>query len=90
MAQAHVPSIDSVICREMNSLVSCTLDELAQRLPAYSWAQVSAAVDRLSRQGTLTVSRTRCFGSVVSVGPLPPTPLSSQGRKYQALFGRIS
>ena len=90
MAQAHVPSIDSVICREMNSLVSCTVDELAQRLPAYSWAQVSAAVDRLSGQGTLTVSRTHCFGYVVSVGPLPPAPRSSQERKYQTLFGRIS
>jgi len=90
MAQAHVPSVDSVICREVNRLVSCTLDELAQRLPAYSWAQVAAAVDRLSRQGTLTVSRTRCFGYVVSVGPLPSTPQSLQERKCQALFGRIS
>lgn len=92
MAQAaNVPSVDSVICREVASLVSCTLDELAQRLPAYSWAQVFSAVDRLSRQGTLTVGRTHCFGYVVSVGPLPPTiPQSSQERKCQALFGRIS
>jgi hypothetical protein len=90
MTQTHVPSVDSVICREVTSLVSCTLDELAQRLPAYAWAQVFAAVDRLSRQGALTVSRTRCFGYVVSVGPLPPTPQSSQEHKSQALFGRIS
>ena len=90
MEQAHVPSVDSVICREVTSLVSCTLDELTQRLPAYSWAQVFSAVDRLSRQGTLTISRTRCFGYVVSVGPLPPAPQSSQERKCQALFGRIS
>ena len=90
MTPAHVPSVDSVIYREVTSLVSCTFDELVQRLPAYSWAQVFAAVDRLSRQGTLTVSRTRCFGHVVSVGPLPPTSQSSQERKGQALFGRIS
>jgi hypothetical protein len=90
MAQTHVPSVDSVICREVTSLVSCTLDELAQRLPAYSWTQVFSAVDRLSRQGTLTVSRTGCFGYVVSIGPLPPTPRCSQERKCQALFGRIS
>jgi hypothetical protein len=69
MAPAHAPSLDSVICHEVTSLVSCTLDELAQRVPAYSWAQVFAAVDRLSRQGTLTLSRTRCFGYVVSIGP---------------------
>jgi hypothetical protein len=90
MAQTNVPSIDVVICHEVTSLVSCTLDELAQRVPAYSWAQVFAAVDRLSRQGTLTLSRTRCFGYVVSIGPAPPTPQSSQDRKCQALFGRLS
>ena len=90
MTQAYTPNLDSVICHEVTSLVSCTFDELVQRLPTYSWSQVFAAVDRLSRQGTLTVSRTRCFGYVVSVGPLPPTPQSSQERKCQSLFGRIS
>ena len=88
MIQAHVLSLDSVICHEVTSLVSCTFDELVQRLPAYSWAQVFAAVDRLSRQGTLTLSRAHCFGYVVSVGPDPPPPQSSQDRKSQALFGR--
>jgi hypothetical protein len=90
MIQAHVPSVDSIICREVSSLVSCTFDDLVQRLPAYSWAQLFSAVDRLSRQGTLTVSRTRCFGYVVSIGPSPPIPRSSQDRKCQALFGRLS
>lgn len=89
MAEAYVPSVDSVICHEVTALVSCTFDELVHRLPAYSWAQVFAAVDRLSRQGTLTVSRTRCFGYVVSIGPDLPTPQSSQDRKCQALFGRL-
>lgn len=90
MVQAHVPSVDSIICREVASLVSCTFDELVRRLPVYSWSQVFAAVDRLSRQGTLTVSRTRCFGYIVSIGPSPPTPQASQDRKSQALFGRLS
>jgi hypothetical protein len=67
MTQAYVPSVDSVISHEVTDLVSCTLDELAQRLPAYSWAQVFAAVDRLSRQGTLRLSRTSRFGYVLSV-----------------------
>ena len=30
MTQAYVPSVDSVICHEVTSLVSCTLGELAQ------------------------------------------------------------
>ena len=89
MMHTHVSSVDSVICDEVTSLVSCTFDELVQRLPAYSWAQVFAAVDRLSRQGTLTVSRTRCFGYVVSIGLDPAVPQSSQSRKSQALFGRL-
>jgi hypothetical protein len=72
-AQAYVPSVDSVICHEVTSLVSCTLDELAQRLPAYSWAQLFAAVDRLSRQRTLTLSRTSRLGYVLSVGSNPPS-----------------
>jgi hypothetical protein len=85
---AHAPSLDSVICREVTRLASCTLDELTQRLPAYSWAQVFAGVDRLSRQGTLTLSRSSCYSYVVSVGPDPPPPESSQDRSSQALFGR--
>jgi hypothetical protein len=89
MAQAHGPSVDSVICHEVTSLVSCTFDELVQMVPAYSWAHVFSVMDRLSRQGTLTVSRTRCFGYVVSIGPAPPTPQSLQDRKCQALFGRL-
>ena len=90
MAQAHVSTVDSVICHEVTNVVSCTFDELVHRLPAYSWAQVFSAVDRLSRQGMLTVSRTRCFGYVVSIGPDAPAPQSSQNRKSQALFGRDS
>jgi hypothetical protein len=90
MAQEHVPSIDSVVCHEVTTVVSCTFDELVQRLPAYSWAQVFAAVDRLSRQGTLTVSRTRCFGYTVSIRPDSLAHQSLQDRKDQALFGRLS
>jgi hypothetical protein len=71
MAQANVPSIDVVICHEVTSLASCTLDELAQRVPAYSWAQVFASVDRLSRQGTLTLRRANRFGFILSVGSDP-------------------
>ena len=49
MAQDHGSSVESVICYEVTYLGSCTLDELAQRLPDYSWGQVFSAVDRLSR-----------------------------------------
>jgi hypothetical protein len=90
MTQTYDPNIDSVIYREVTSLVSCTFDELAQRLPTYSWAQVFAAVDRLSRQGTLTLSRTSCFGYVLSVGSDPSFSQSLQDRSSQALFRQDS
>ena len=72
MTQTYVSSVDSVIYQEVIGLVSCTLDELAHRLPAYSWAQVFAAVDRLSRRGTLKLSRTSRFGYVLSACSDPP------------------
>lgn len=88
MPETYVSSVDSVICQEVTHLVSCTFDELAQRLPTYSWAQVFEAVDRLSRQGALTLRRPSCVGYIVSVGPDAPAPQSSQNRKSQALSGR--
>jgi len=87
MSEANVPSIDVVICHEVTSLVSCTLDELAQRVPAYSWAQVFASVDRLSRQGTLTLRRTSRFGFVLSIDSDPSLTSLSKAGVGQALFG---
>ena len=74
MVQAQVSNVDSVICHEVSRLVSCPLDELAQRLSIYSRAQVFAAVDRLSRQGTLRLSRTSRFGYVLSMCSDPSLP----------------
>jgi hypothetical protein len=87
MAQANVPSIDVVICHEVTSLASCTLDELAQRVPAYSWAQVFASVDRLSRQGTLTLRRASRFGFILSVGSDPSLTSLRKAGVGQASFG---
>jgi len=93
MEQVLHSSIDSVICHEVTRFVSCTLDELVQRLPDYSWSQVFAAVDRLSRQGALTLSRAKCFGYVVSIGPLAPPSQSLRDANHQGLLnasGRVS
>src|SRR5262245_2256231 len=71
MTPTSVPCVDSVICQEVTSLASCTLDELTQRLQTYSWAQVFEAVDRLSRQGTRRLTRTGRFVYTLSVGSTP-------------------
>lgn len=65
MAEAAIPIVDSVICREITSVGTCTFDELVSRLPTYSWVQVFSSVDRLSRQGTLSISRMRGVGYVI-------------------------
>lgn len=74
MTQRCVPGVDFSISHEVTDLVSCTLDKLTSRLPAYSWAPVFAEVDRPSRQGTLRLSRTSCFGYVLSVSSDPLLP----------------
>ena len=90
MTQAYIPSVDSVICHEVTSMVSCTLDDLLQRLPIYSWAQVFASVDRLSRQGALRLSRTSRFGYVLSLGSDPPIPSSRPTSGAKLCVGGIA
>jgi hypothetical protein len=53
MAQAY--SLESVIHQHLARIGTCSLDELAALLPDYSWAQVFAAVDRMTREGTVTL-----------------------------------
>jgi hypothetical protein len=89
MTPTLVPSVDSVICQEVTSLASCTLDELTQRLQTYSWAHVFEAVDRLSRQGALKVNRTG-FDYALSIGSAPPRLRLLQGRNSQALIQQNS
>jgi len=65
MAETAIPIVDSVMCRKITSVGTCTFDELVRRLPIYSWAQVFSAVDQLSRQGSLSVRRMRGVDYVV-------------------------
>jgi hypothetical protein len=54
MAQAS--SIESAIHQQLFLVGTCSLDELAALLPVYSWGQVFAAVDRLTREGTVALT----------------------------------
>ena len=83
-----VPGGDSVICQEVTSLASCTLDELTQRLQTYSWAQVFEVVDRLNRQGTLKLTRTGPFGYALSVGQLLPDSECCKAEVARRSFSR--
>lgn len=58
--------IETAILRELVRTGPCAFDDLAKSLREYSWNQVFAAVDRLSRQGRLALRHPGRFGFVVS------------------------
>ena len=47
--------IAQVVLQALEQRGHCTMEELIQNLPDYSWNQLFTAVDRLSRVGTLMV-----------------------------------
>jgi len=58
---AKAGDIDGDIFQTLVRTGPCAFDDLVRALPSYSWNQVFAAVDRLSREGTLRLSHpTRC------------------------------
>lgn len=78
----HVGCIESAILQEVNQLSPCTLEQLVHRLPEYSWSEVFSAVDRCSRDGTLTLRHPARFGIVIFATPRRP------GEKRAALVGK--
>jgi hypothetical protein len=67
MAQSS--SIESAIHRQLVRVGTCSLDELAALLPVYSWGQVFAAVDRLTREGTVTLTHPGPCRYLLSLAP---------------------
>ena len=67
MAQAY--SIESAIQQQLARTGTCSLDELAALLPDYSWGQVFSAVDRLTRDGTVTLKHQAPFRYLLSLAP---------------------
>ena len=59
---------ESRVLQEMDRLGSCTLDDLVQALHDYTWVQVFIVVDRLSRNGALTLRHPTSFEYVVEIG----------------------
>ncbi len=67
MAQTY--SIESAIRHQLARVGTCSLDELAAQLPGYSWAQVFSAVDRLTREGTVSLTHRAPFQYLLSLAP---------------------
>ena len=63
-------SLESVIPQQLARVGTCTLEELNERLSSsYSWNQVFAAVDRLKREGTVTLQRPGSSEYSLSLAP---------------------
>ncbi|MDF0674994.1 MAG: hypothetical protein P0120_11760 [Nitrospira sp.] len=62
--------IESAIRMELYRNGPCALCALIERLPQFSWNEVFAVVDRVSREGTLVLHRTAEFDYEVSVRPI--------------------
>jgi hypothetical protein len=62
-------ALESAIRQELARVGTCTLEELNERLPYYSWNQVFSAVDRLNREGTVTLQRPDSSDYILSLAP---------------------
>ena len=62
-------TLESAIRLVLARVGTCTLEELNERLPYSSWNQVFAAVDRLSREGTVTLQRPDSSDYRLSLAP---------------------
>ena len=65
-------ALESAIRQVLAQVGICTLEELNERLPYYSWNQLFAAVDRLTRDGIVTLQRPGSSDYLVSLAPRQP------------------
>jgi hypothetical protein len=70
--------IQSAILSELMQQGPCTLETLLDRLPQFSWTEIFAVVDQLSRVGRLVLRHPSRFDYEVSIGPTMQT--SEQAR----------
>ena len=62
-------ALESTIRQELARVGTCTLEELNERLPYCSWNQVFPAMDRLNREGTVTLQRPNSSDYILSLAP---------------------
>ena len=68
--------IESAIRMELCRNGPLALRALSERLSQFSWNEVFAVIDRLSREGTLLLRRTAEFDYEVSARPIPEPSLA--------------
>ncbi len=73
-------AIQSAIRTDLIEKGPCTLEVLLNRLPQYSWSEMFAAIDQLSREGGLVLRHPTQFDYQVSATPVQPTFQPSANR----------
>lgn len=68
----QICSVESAIYQQLIQAGTCSLDELADLLPGYSWVQVFSAVDRMTREGTVALTHPSPFCYFLSLAPREP------------------
>jgi hypothetical protein len=59
--------LDLAILDELAHVGSCSLEELNDRLPYYSWEQIFFAVERLKREGSVALTNPAPFLCMVDL-----------------------
>ncbi len=62
---AHLNTVEHAILQDLERRGPCSIDELVQRFPDFSWNQIFSTVDQLSRSGRLTLRHPTTFQYLV-------------------------
>ncbi len=84
-------AIQSTIRAELRRNGPCSLQALLDRLPQYSWSEIFAVIDQLSRAGHLILRHPTRFDDEVSIDPTRPTherPSQGSSAEGKTVLGR--
>jgi len=84
-------TIQSTIRADLLRYGPCALQALLDRLPQFSWSEVFAAIDRLTRQGSLVLRHPSRFDYEVSIAQswaIPEQPAEGSDAQGDAVRGR--
>jgi hypothetical protein len=63
----RVQDVDQAIIHDLTAHGICQVEDMVDRLTGFSWNQVFAVIDRMSRAGTLALQRPARFGHEILI-----------------------
>ena len=74
-------SVEEVVIELLRKTSPCFLDDLVTYLPNLSWGEVFAAVDRMSRDGRLSIRQFGFSTYEITLNPYLSHSISTSGQK---------